>query len=351
MQLRATLFTVRKRFPLRIARGTTAATTNLWVTLVSDGIEGWGEGSPFSVVREAKDDSNYLKAQVEAIAPQLADLHPLQRQEIGQILLRERVSSSVRAAIEVALYDWLGKKVGLPLWQLWGLHKEAIVPISVTVGIGTPQAARERVRAWQEITPIQRVKVKLGNPEGIEADKAMLAAVREMAPQARGSVDANGGWTLETAVEMSQWLAQQGVDYIEQPLPVGQESLLETLSQRSPLPIFVDESCFTRYDIPKLAPGVGGINIKLMKAGGVGEVMAMVQTARACGLQVMYGCYSDSTLANTAMAHLSPLADYLDLDSHLNLRDDPFTGAVLQKGCLLPQNLPGLGVNYRGLEC
>ena len=102
-------------------------------------------------------------------------------------------------------------------------------------------------------------------------------------------------------------------------------------------------------DIPLLANSIDGINIKLMKAGGLSEVMRMVHAARACGLQVMFGCYSDSTLANTAAAHLSPLADYLDLDSHLNLTNDPFSGAIMQAGKVLPNNKPGLGVERRAV--
>jgi L-alanine-DL-glutamate epimerase-like enolase superfamily enzyme len=143
---------------------------------------------------------------------------------------------------------------------------------------------------------------------------------------------------------MCSWLASQGVRHVEQPLAAGQEENLPMLYERSPLPIFVDESCFTSCDIPRLADRVHGINIKLMKSGGLTEAMRMVHTARACGLQVMFGCYSDSTLANTAASQLSPLADYLDLDSHLNLVDDPFTGATVQNGCLIPNDLPGLGV-------
>jgi L-alanine-DL-glutamate epimerase-like enolase superfamily enzyme len=143
---------------------------------------------------------------------------------------------------------------------------------------------------------------------------------------------------------MCRRLASVGVKYVEQPLPRGEEDKLGELKARSPLPIFVDESCLTSGDIPQLADRVHGINIKLMKAGGLTEAMRMVHTARAYGLQVMFGCYSDSSLSNTAAAHLSPLADYLDLDSHLNLIDDPFTGALVQEGRVLPNDQPGLGV-------
>lgn len=144
---------------------------------------------------------------------------------------------------------------------------------------------------------------------------------------------------------MCHWLENYGIKYVEQPLsPLASLQELSQLSQQSPLPIFVDESCFNSRDIPPLADSVQGINIKMMKSGGLTEALRMIHTAKACGLQVMFGCYSDSILANTAAAQLSPLADYLDLDSHLNLLDDPFIGASLENGRLLPNDLPGLGV-------
>jgi L-alanine-DL-glutamate epimerase-like enolase superfamily enzyme len=195
---------------------------------------------------------------------------------------------------------------------------------------------------------IQALKLKLGSPEGIEADKAMVLAVRQVAahiPQI--SVDANGGWSLEQALEMVQWLGNQGITYVEQPLAMGQEGDLLELYRQSPLPIFVDESCFTSMDILPLADQVHGINIKLMKAGGLTEAIRMVHTAHACGLKILFGCYSDSSLLNTALAQLSPLADYVDLDSHLNLLDDPFIGAFFDNGRILPNNQTGLGVRSK----
>lgn len=190
------------------------------------------------------------------------------------------------------------------------------------------------------------LKIKLGSSEGIEADKAMILAIRQEIPHLPLTVDANGGWNLKEAILMSDWLATQNVKYIEQPLAVGEEGNLPQLYERSPLPIFVDESCFKSEDILTLSPYIHGINIKLMKAGGLSEVMRMIAIAKACKLKIMYGCYSDSCLANTAMCQLAPYADYLDLDSHLNLLDDPFQGVSLKEGRLLLNNLPGLGVKY-----
>jgi L-alanine-DL-glutamate epimerase-like enolase superfamily enzyme len=344
MRIAVATFTVNKRFPLTISRGTTSQTTNLWVRVEQEGIEGWGEASPFSIVSETRQSTEVLLESLNQVAPMLETFSPWERQKIERVLAEAQVPTSAWAAIDLALHDWLGKRGGMPLWRLWGLNRRRIVPTSVTIGIIDGQGARQRVRDWMSFTGAGVLKVKLGSPEGIAADQEMLRAIREEAPEAQLSVDANGGWSLEEAVKMCQWLASYGVRHIEQPLAVGQEDNLLLLYERSPLPIFVDESCCTSRDIPPLADRVHGINIKLMKSGGLTEAIRMVHTARACGLQVMFGCYSDSTLANTAASHISPLADYLDLDSHLNLVDDPFTGATLQDGRLIPNELPGLGV-------
>lgn len=344
MHIGVEVFTVHKRFPLTISRGTTAQTTNVWLRVEHDGIEGWGEASPFSLGNH-RQCTETLKQALQQAQPLLEAFSPLERQQIFQVL-EAQVPSAAQAALDVALHDWLGKRVGLPLWQMWGLDRSRIVPTSVTIGINSPEAARTRVRDWLQFTDVRVLKVKLGSPTGISADREMLMAVREEAPAQDLYVDANGGWSLEDAIAMCNWLEGLSVKYVEQPLPQGQENRLAELKDHTPLPIFVDESCLTSRDIPQLADCVNGINIKIMKAGGLTEAMRMVHTARAYGLQVMFGCYSDSSLSNTAAAHLSPLADYLDLDSHLNLIDDPFTGALIQEGRVLPNDRPGLGVEH-----
>lgn len=344
MQIHIRSFTVHKRFALTISRGTSSESTNLWLVLQHEGIEGWGEASPFSV-RQTQTSAG-LTAALQAIAPQLAPFSPFDQQALEPLLLQ--LPSAARAALDLALHDWRGKRLGLPLWKLWGLARDRIAPTSVTIGINSPAAAQKRLLDWQEFTVVRAVKIKLGSPAGLAADREMFSAVLEAVPTAaKVSVDANGGWDEAGAIAMSHWLAERGVTYLEQPLAAGQEAGLPALYRESPLPIFVDESCFISQDIPALADRVHGINIKLMKSGGLTEAMRLVHTARAHGLGVMLGCYSDSAIANTAAAHLSPLADHLDLDSHLNLRDDPFVGANLQDGCLLPNDRPGLGVIER----
>ncbi len=354
MQIQIQTFTVHKRFALTISRGTTAQTTNIWVRIEHDGIEGWGEAAPFSV-GEKPQTTEAIARSLQAIAPLLKALNPLERQRIDRLMAETRLPSAARAALDVALHDWVGKQANLPLWQLWGLERDRIVPTSVTIGISSPEDAKQRVWDWlgkgtiaAPLQGIQALKIKLGNPDGMEADQAMLLAVKAAAPHiSQISVDANGGWNVNAALKMAFWLADQGITYIEQPLPKGQEADLAKLYYQSPLPIFVDESCFTSRDIPLLVDRVHGINIKLLKSGGLSEALRMIHTAKAFGLKVMLGCYSDSSLLNTALAHLSPLADHLDLDSHLNLLDDPFVGAVFQNGRVVPNNQPGLGVRFR----
>ncbi|TAG61097.1 MAG: dipeptide epimerase [Oscillatoriales cyanobacterium] len=338
MRVQIQTFTVRKRFALTISRGTTAQSTNLWVKLTHEGIEGWGEASPFSTGSKPQTTESLLAA-LQEVAPLLEKFTPCDRQKVEQIFTEVELPSAARAGIDMAMHDWLGKKAGFPLWKMWGLDRSRIVPTSVTIGINSPRSARDRVRDWfgkdgtnPASIKYRAVKIKLGNPAGIEADKAMLIAVLDEAPpNIQISVDANGGWSLKEAVEMCRWLEKYNINYVEQPLsPVADMAEFSELYRQSPLPIFADESCFNSSDIPKLAQCVHGINIKMMKSGG--------------NLQVMFGCYSDSAIANTAAAQLSPLADYLDLDSHLNLLDDPFSGAVVENGCLLPNGRSGLGV-------
>ena len=345
MQINFQPFTVNKRFPLTISRGTTAQSTNIWLQIAQEGIEGWGEASPFGVGNYRQTTEQIINT-IEQIIPILQKFSPWQRQEIESLLEQMQIPSAVKAALDMALHDWIGKRLGLPLWQLWGLNKSAIVSTSVTIGINSPAGAKARTQDWLQFMDVQLFKVKLGSTQGIEADQKMFLAVREATGEKDVFVDANGGWNLADAINMCSWLADLGIKYIEQPLARGEEANLAKLKKHSPLPIFADESCFTSADIPQLADNVDGINIKLMKSGGITEAMRMVHTAKAHNLQVMFGCYSDSSLANTAALQLAPLADYLDLDSHLNLIDDPFSGALVENGRVLPNNLPGLGVKY-----
>ena len=347
MRITATSYHLTKQFALTISRGTQSRNENLWLRVGAEGIEGWGEAAEFSTGQTVQTTPQY-QAHLQGLTPALAPLSPWDHQQIHEVLTQQGTPSALRAAIDMALYDWRGKKLGVPLWQLWGLKPHPQTPLSVTVGLNTPERAQQRLEAWLNQVPTQWIKVKLGSPAGIRADQVLFRTLQDHSPpHLRFLVDANGGWSLADALEMSEWLGARQVVYLEQPLAVGQEADLKILKKWSPLPLFVDESCWKRSDMVRLGESIDGINIKLMKCGGLTEALAMIATARALGLQVMLGCYSESSLANTAAAQLSSLVDYLDLDSHLNLSNDPFIGAIPEAGTLKLSMGWGLGVQLR----
>lgn len=358
MQLSSFRIELTKRHPLTISRGTFAGSTNLVVQVDHDGISGWGEVAPTDVGQDAVEDWEEV---VGRWSGPLAARSPLERQAVHALLdeldgpvVAGGALAAVRCGLDVALWDWLGRRVGLPVWQLLGGDRAAIVPTSVTIGILAPEVLAERVPEILSRTGARVVKVKLGQPAGPDADRELLAAAQDAAraatragtPPVTWRVDANGGWTLDQAVAMCTWLADRDVELVEQPLPVGAEPDLVALRDASPLPIVADESVRTAADVATLADRVDGVNLKLLKCGGIGPALDIVRTARVHRLSVMIGCMGESSLGIAAGAQLAPFVDHLDLDSHLNLLDDPFVGAAVVDGVVGPTDRPGLGVGW-----
>lgn len=343
MQLSAEFFKIHKKIPLTISRGTVASSANLWIKVESDGVQGWGEASPFNLKSGSSDEPD-LMSEFHKACRLLENFSAFDHLKINRALSIAKVHSSVRAGIDMALYDWLGKKAGLPVFRLLGMEVGDLAPLSFTVGIGSQQDIEKRLELWNSIANPSLFKVKLGSKEGIEHDKKSILLMRNYVGDTPLCVDANCAWSLEDSILMSEFLADQNVLFVEQPLATENDHQLSHLKERSPLPIIVDESCFDTRDVIRLAPHVDGINIKVMKAGGLTEALHMIHIAKQYGLKVMFGCYSDSSLSNTAMVHLGGLVDFLDLDSHLNLVDDPFVGARLEGEGLVPNSKEGLGV-------
>jgi L-alanine-DL-glutamate epimerase-like enolase superfamily enzyme len=233
------------------------------------------------------------------------------------------------------------------------LDPAACVATSVTLGLGPVAAVLARLERWRQQLPATRVKLKLGSPDGLDHDRALVEAVAgALGAEAELQVDANGGWDLAAARRMIPWLAERGVVLVEQPLPPQADAAADTagfaaLRGLAPIPVVADESCWDLADLLRLAPVVDGINIKLVKCGGLGPGLLMARTARRLGLGVMLGCYSDGGLLNGAAAQLLPLVRWPDLDSHLNLLDDPFAGPDRLGDVLRPAGRAGLGAKPR----
>ncbi|MCP4473415.1 MAG: dipeptide epimerase [Gammaproteobacteria bacterium] len=273
------------------------------------------------------------------------DLSQLAIQTIWQQARSAKLTAPAQAALDMALWDLLAKIAQLPCYQLFGLAREAI-STSITIGIMSPEQAEARAMELLQTHHARALKIKLGSPAGIAADQAMFAKIKQVADNypVKLLVDANGGWSLTEAKTMMAWLAQRGVEYVEQPLEAGSEDQLAELYHNRPLPIFVDESCRISSDVAGLVGKIDGINIKLMKCGGLSEALRLVAVARAHRLKTMIGCMSESSVAISAACALAPLIDYIDLDSHLNIKNDPATGMALDgNGQLLMVDKPGHG--------
>jgi len=250
-------------------------------------------------------------------------------------------NTAAKAAIDIALHDWIGRRLHTPWHRIWGLNPARTPVTSYTIGIDTPEVVREKTRA---ATAYRILKVKLGR----DSDRQMIETIRQVSDTPI-IVDANQGWTdRESAARMIEWLATQGVLLVEQPMPKEQLDDTAWLRQRSPLPLIADESVQRLADIPRLTGIFDGINIKLMKCTGLREARAMITVARGLGLKVMLGCMTETSCAISAAAQLSPLVDWADLDGALLIRNDPFLGATVVDGRVTLNDLPGIGVRPRG---
>ena len=346
MQLDFEVLELRTKHAFHISRmAAPESRRSVWIRLRDgDGLEGWGEAAV---------STPYYGETVETVAAVLPSLGRVVAEASGgDPFALERTEAAIfhalgrnmaaKAGISAALHDLVGKRLGVPVWKLWGLDP-ATAPVSTfTIGIDEPARMAEKVR---EVAGFSALKVKVGTPR----DAEILAAIRSAAPNALLRVDANTAWTVKEALRWLPMLQEFGVELIEQPVAAGDLEGLRLLRSRSPIPIIADESCLTLSDVPRLAGAVDGINIKLAKCGSLREAVRMVHCARAHGMQVMLGCMVESTLGIAAAAQIAPLCDYLDLDGAALLASDPFAGPGLEENGRVRFNAePGLGVRRSG---
>ena len=327
------------RRPFRTATALRTSKQTLWLRLQHDGLEGWGEAVPVDTYGQTLETA-------EAALPGMAALlafenGPLSVERIEKIvdamLAQFAGERATIAAVDAALHDLLGKQLHMPVWRLLKLDAARTPRTSFTIGIDDLETIAEKVREAAEF-PI--LKVKLGTPN----DEQILAAVRREAPDKTLRVDANTAWPDDELLDRAAMLARWNVEFVEQPVKAENFAGLKRLKDARILPVIADESCVVLADIPRIADCVDGINIKMSKCGGITEARRMISATRSHGLVVMFGCMIESSLGIAAAAHLGPLVDYLDLDGHLLLADDPFQGLDCIRGHLEFSRLPGLGI-------
>ncbi len=332
MQIATYPLELHLRTTFRIAHG--ASDTRQTVLLQLG--DGWGEAAPVSYHGESVDQ---VLAFIERHRPTLAQA--AEPAAIRAILSQlDGGSRAGRAAVDLALHDALGKRLGVNLRTLLGLEGLPIPPTSFTLAIAEPELLRAQAAAAHY--PI--LKIKLGGP----ADLASVAIIRAAAPTSRLRVDANAGWTLAQAEQMIPALIEHSVELIEQPLAVDDHAGYAALHAHGyPVPIFADEPIRSAADVARWAPNVNGVNIKLMKTGGIVGALEAIATARAHGLQVMLGCMIETSLGVAAAAALAGLADYVDLDGPLLISNDPTSGLEYAGAQIVPPAGPGLGVTFQ----
>jgi len=322
--------------PFAIARGTTEVHRICVAELSHQDLTGYGEASPSAYYGDSVDRAADAILGAEAI---LGDDPAAVRRIVDDVRERFPSSPSGRAAVSAALYDLVGKMAGVPVYKLLGLAGMAPPITSFTVGVDDVDLARRRLEILRTF-PVLKVKVGFGDEEA-------LLDLLSGETQARLRVDANEGWSADDAIRRINAWAKYSIEFFEQPLPRADREGYRRIKAATDATIFVDEGVTFKEDILQWVGLADGINIKLMKCGGIPEALDMIAVARAAGLKVMLGCMVESSLGITAAAHLAPLVDYCDLDGNLLVSDDPFEGVRALGGVLVLPDLPGLGVSPR----
>ena len=309
-----------------------------FVKLSRDGITGVGEGAP--IIRYKESAETARKALTEILSV-LESANPRNyRSLLNEVSRRIEGEYAAKAALDIALLDWTGQSLGIPVHQLLGIDPNAAPVTTFSIGIDDPAATRKKVEE-ADAFPVLKIKVGLGK------DEATIEAVRAVTNKPLRT-DANEGYkTKEEAVERINFLDKHGVEFIEQPLAAANLEDMNWIRKRVHMPIFADEACLHLNDVAKVAPHFDGVNVKVDKAGGLLAALRMIELARSLGLKVMIGCMVSSSVAVTGAAQLSPLVDYADLDGNLLISNDPYEGVLVEKGKLMLPKRPGLGLKLR----
>ena len=334
MKLSFTTYRIILKHPFGISRSSNNWYDIVLVFLQDGNIIGRGEAAPSVRYQESTekilsvlnsginvpDDENItLEKMQDFIYPQLEDL------------------KSLKAAFSMALWDWWAQKKNVPLWRIIGLKEVKSMETSFTIAIGRIEEIEKKII---ESEPYNILKVKLGTPND---DKKIIKEIRKFTDKII-RVDANEGWDFESSVDMCSWLADQNVEFVEQPFPAKDLDKSQKLSKISPLDIYADENSCNVNDISKIKNSFDGINIKLMKCGSIEEALEMVSLAKNYDMKIMLGCMVETSVGITAAASMASIVDKIDLDGNLLIKNDPYEGVRVENGELTLPDANGLGL-------
>ena len=321
------------RFPFTISRGTKTHQSTLIVELEYFGIKGYGEAPAITyyniTVEKMIEELEKKKAMIE----KFAFTDPERYWHYLHHLIPD--NPFLVCALDIAAWDLYGKMKRKKLYELWKLDISKNPITDYTIGIDSIEKMVEKMR--EKPWPIYKVKV------GTENDIETVKALRENT-DAIIRVDANAGWTVEEALKKIPLLKELGVELVEQPLAKDDWEGMKILFEKSPLPLFADESCALENDVEKCKGFFHGINIKLTKCSGITPAKRMIKKAKELDLKVMIGCMNETTIGTAAIAHLLPLLDFVDMDGPLLLAEDIASGISYDFGKINYQDGPGLGI-------
>ena len=334
MKFRFYPYTLDLKHTFTLATSSRTTTPVMMVEVEKDGIIGYGEASMPPYLGESHETAKAFLSKVDLTRyDNLFTLEDILK-DIDAIAPG---NPAAKASIDIALHDWIGKKMGYPWYQIWGLNPAKTPVTSFTIGIDTKEVVRVKVK---EADIYKVLKVKLGR----ENDKEMIETIREVTDKPI-TVDVNQGWKDRAfALNMIEWLANKNILFVEQPMPKEQVDDLAWLRSKSPLPIMGDEGVQRLPDVKKAVGVYDGINVKLMKCTGMREAHTMITLARALGMKVMLGCMTETSCAISAAAQLSPLVDWADLDGAVLIKNDLFDGASIVNGKVTLTDRSGLGI-------
>ena len=327
-------YTLKLKHAFTLATSSRSTTPVMLTEIEYDGVTGYGEASMPPYLGESHETATKFLSAVDL--PQFSD--PWLIEDILNYVDNIMPGNyAAKASVDIALHDLIGKLIGKPVYKIFGLNHKKTPYTSFTIGLDTAEVVRQKVA---EAEPYKILKVKLGR----DNDKEMVNVIRSCTDKPL-CIDVNQGWkSREQALEMALWLKEKNVLFLEQPMPKEQVDDIAWLTERSPLPVIGDEAVQNLNDLLRYKNVYSGINVKLMKCGGIRAAFNMIKTARSLGMKVMIGCMTETSCAVSAAAQLSPLVDWCDLDGNLLISNDLYDGVKIVDGKVTLSERPGIGI-------